>query len=97
MHLHSALADHSSPRGSALPNIEHEAPALTPTQIKVLRGVHSGLLNKQIGAELHISEITVKAHRGNVMRKMRANSLADLVKMATTLRIPAPPASTSPE
>jgi hypothetical protein len=49
--------------------------------------VVSGLLNKQVGAELGISEITVKAHRGNVMRKMQANSLADLVNMAARLHV----------
>jgi FixJ family two-component response regulator len=49
--------------------------------------VVSGLLNKQIGAELDISEITVKAHRGSMMRKMRANSLAHLVNMAAKLGI----------
>ena len=47
--------------------------------------VVSGLLNKQIGGELGISEITVKAHRGQVMQKMKAGSVADLVKMAATL------------
>ncbi len=51
--------------------------------------VVAGLLNKQIAGELHISEITVKAHRGKVMRKMQADSLADLVKMATGLQLPA--------
>jgi FixJ family two-component response regulator len=51
----------------------------------------SGLLNKQVGGELGISEITVKAHRGRVMRKMKAGSLADLVNMAARLRLaPAP-------
>ena len=47
--------------------------------------VVSGLLNKQVGGELEISEITVKAHRGRVMRKMKAGSLPDLVNMATKL------------
>jgi FixJ family two-component response regulator len=51
----------------------------------VMTLVVSGLLNKQIGAELGISEITVKAHRGRVMRKMKANSLPDLVRMASAL------------
>ena len=51
--------------------------------------VVSGLLNKQVGGELGISELTVKAHRGQVMQKMKANSLADLVRMAVKLR-PAP-------
>jgi FixJ family two-component response regulator len=45
-----------------------------------------GLLNKQVGFELGISEITVKAHRGKAMRKMEADSLADLVTMAASLR-----------
>jgi DNA-binding NarL/FixJ family response regulator len=48
--------------------------------------VVSGLLNKEVGAELAISEITVKAHRGQVMRKMKAESFADLVRMAARLR-----------
>jgi FixJ family two-component response regulator len=47
--------------------------------------VVSGLLNKQVGGELGISEITVKAHRGQVMRKMKADSLPALVNMAATL------------
>ena len=47
--------------------------------------VVSGLLNKQVGGELGISEITVKAHRGQVMRKLKANSLAELVKIAAKL------------
>ena len=56
---------------------------------QVMTLVVSGLLNKQIGGELGISEITVKAHRGKVMQKMKADSLADLVRMAAKLR-PAP-------
>ena len=54
---------------------------------EVMALVVSGLLNKQVGDELGISEITVKAHRGKVMRKMKADSLADLVKMAARLRL----------
>ena len=61
--------------------------SLTPREREVMTLVVSGLLNKQVGGELGISEITVKAHRGNVMRKMRANSFADLVNMATRLRL----------
>ena len=53
--------------------------------------VASGLLNKQIGSKLGISEITVKAHRGKVMEKMKADSLADLVKMAGRLDLAAQP------
>jgi len=52
--------------------------------------VAAGLLNKQVGGELGISEITVKAHRGKVMEKMNARSLPDLVKMAARLRRPVP-------
>lgn len=59
--------------------------SLTRREREVMGLVVSGLLNKQVGAELDISEITVKAHRGNVMRKMKARSLADLVTMSTRL------------
>jgi len=68
--------------------------SLTQRERQVMALVVSGLLNKQVGGELDISEITVKAHRGKVMQKMKADSLADLVKMATRLR-PAPEAITA--
>jgi FixJ family two-component response regulator len=65
--------------------------SLTPREREVMALVVSGLLNKQVGGELGISEITVKAHRGHVMRKMKANSLPDLVTMAACLGLSAAP------
>jgi FixJ family two-component response regulator len=59
--------------------------SLTPREREVMALVVSGLLNKQVGCELGISEITVKAHRGQVMQKMKAKSLADLVRMDAKL------------
>jgi FixJ family two-component response regulator len=61
--------------------------SLTPRERQVMALVASGLLNKQVGLRLGISEITVKAHRGRVMQKMMADSLADLVKAAERLRL----------
>jgi FixJ family two-component response regulator len=61
--------------------------SLSRREREVMALVVSGLLNKQAGGELGISEITVKAHRGRVMRKMQASSLADLVNMAARLRL----------
>jgi FixJ family two-component response regulator len=67
---------------------------LSQRERQVMALVVSGLLNKQVGGELGISEITVKAHRGKVMQKMKADSLAQLVKIAARLR-PASAASTA--
>ena len=61
--------------------------ALTPRERQVMSLVAAGMMNKQIAAELSVSEITVKVHRGNVMKKMGARSLADLIRMANTLGI----------
>ena len=61
--------------------------SLTAREQEVMQQVVSGLLNKQVAAELKISEVTVKVHRGQVMRKMRADSLADLVRMGDKLGI----------
>ena len=59
--------------------------SLTPREQEIMRLVVAGMLNKQIGLKLGISEITVKAHRGKVMQKMKADSLAGLVKIAVRL------------
>ena len=62
--------------------------SLTPREEEIMEWVVSGLLNKQIAGELGISEETVKVHRGHVMRKMGADSLADLVRMSERLGVP---------
>jgi FixJ family two-component response regulator len=60
--------------------------SLTPREREVMAGIAAGRLNKQVAAELKLSEATVKVHRGNVMRKMGATSLADLVRKADKLQ-----------
>jgi FixJ family two-component response regulator len=70
---------------SEMRTLRNDYASLTPREREVMTLVVSGLLNKQVGRELGISEITVKAHRGQVMRKMKADSLPDLVTMAARL------------
>jgi FixJ family two-component response regulator len=75
-------------RRAALAALRQCYDRLTPREREVMRLVVAGLLNKQIAAELGTSEIMVKVHRGQVMRKMQAASVADLVRMAAHLRLP---------
>jgi FixJ family two-component response regulator len=72
-------------REMEISNLRNCYALLTSRERQMMALVVSGLLNKQTGAELGISEITVKAHRGHVMRKMKANSLPDLVRMESAL------------
>ena len=72
---------------AGLQALRHNHALLTPREREIMALVTSGLLNKQIATELGISVITVKAHRGRVMRKMHVNSLADLVKAAAALDV----------
>ena len=75
-------------RQTARESLQRRLESLTPREREVLPLVVSGLLNKQAAAHLGISEITLQIHRTNVMRKMKAQSLADLVRMADALEIP---------
>jgi FixJ family two-component response regulator len=75
---------------SELAKLEDRYASLTPREREVLPLVVSGLLNKQAAAELGISEVTLQIHRSKVMQKMKARSVADLVRMAERLKIPAP-------
>jgi FixJ family two-component response regulator len=70
-----------------LANLRKRFDSLSPREREVMRLVVSGLLNKQVAGEMGITEITVKIHRGNAMRKMEADSLADLVRMAERLTV----------
>jgi FixJ family two-component response regulator len=83
-------------REAALKSLRESYASLSRREREVMTLVVSGLLNKQVGGELGISEITVKAHRGQVMRKMQADSLAGLVRMADRLGVPPAAAGWAP-
>jgi FixJ family two-component response regulator len=70
--------------------------SLTPREREVTAFVASGLMNKQIAAEMKLSEITVKIHRGQAMKKMESRSLADFVLKAEALGVKSPQASATP-
>ena len=83
--LERARSWHESEK--AVSELRAKFETLSPREKEVMARVTGGLLNKQIAVELGVSEVTVKVHRGNVMQKMGAKSLADLVRMADTLAI----------
>jgi FixJ family two-component response regulator len=88
--IHAALAQDRVARleRAELAELHTRLSCLTPREREVLPLIVSGLLNKQAAAELAISEITVQIHRGRIMKKMRAGSLAELVRLAGKLEIP---------
>ena len=88
--IHAAIAqDRDARRKRAeFAELRQRLSSLTPREREVLPLVVSGLLNKQAAAELGISEVTLQIHRGNIMKKMGAGSLAELVRMAGMLEIP---------
>jgi FixJ family two-component response regulator len=88
--IRAALAQNADARrnSAALRELRDHYSTLTPREREVLPLVIGGLLNKQVAAALGIREITTQIHRGNIMHKMQAGSLAELVRMAEMLKIP---------
>jgi FixJ family two-component response regulator len=93
--IHAALAHSRATldRSTELRSLRARYAILSRRERQVMTLVVAGRLNKQVGAELGISEITVKAHRGRVMEKMMADSFADLVRMTATLGLDLPPSA----
>ncbi|HEX4971486.1 MAG TPA: response regulator [Steroidobacteraceae bacterium] len=88
--IEAALAQNRDARRrrAELADLQQRLASLTPRELEVLPLVASGLLNKQAAAELRISEVTLQIHRGSIMKKMAAGSLAELVRMVAALEIP---------
>jgi FixJ family two-component response regulator len=88
--VNAALAQNADARRkrAKLDDLQQRFASLTPREREVLPLVASGLLNKQAAAELGISEVTLQIHRGSIMKKMQADSLAELVRMAGALELP---------
>jgi FixJ family two-component response regulator len=90
--IHAAISQDrdARKRRAEVSELRQRLSSLTPRERELVPLIVSGLLNKQAAAELGISEVTVQIHRGKIMKKMGATSLAELVRMATTLEIPMP-------
>ena len=84
-------------REAGIQELRESYTSLSRREREVMALVVAGRVNKQVGGELGISEITVKAHRGRVMRKMKAGSLADLVTMAASFRLAPGPRRDQPD
>jgi len=87
--IDQAIARHRATRvqQTEMTDLQSRYGSLTAREREVMQGVVKGLLNKQIAAELGLSEVTIKVHRGQVMRKMMADSLADLVRLAEKIGV----------